>query len=199
MNENVCNDPYRDIGVEEVIIHEQYSPQSFNQHNDIALIRMSQKVVFTDFIKPICLQVDSTPSYVGQAVTVAGFGKTESAVSSNFKLKVSLNIVENEKCNQLFRLEGRRLHEKQFCAGGQKNIDSCRGDSGGDFDSLFTAKTHTFILGPVMKQVAKGRSSYWVLLGIVSYGSSPCGQENKPAVYTKVENFIEWIESKIKQ
>lgn len=132
VNEKLCNDPYIDVGIDEVITHEQYLPQSFNQHNDIALIRLSQKVIFNEFIKPVCLQADSSLSSVGQTVTVAGFGKTESAVSSNFKLKVSLNIVENEKCNQLFRLEGRRLHEMQLCAGGQKNTDSCRGDSGGE-------------------------------------------------------------------
>lgn len=49
-----------------------------------------------------------------------------------------------------------------------------------------------------MKFVAKNRYSYWVLVGIVSYGSNPCGQENKPAVYTRVERYIEWIESKMR-
>lgn len=49
-----------------------------------------------------------------------------------------------------------------------------------------------------MKLVAKDRSSYWVLLGIVSYGSNPCGQENKPAVYTKVDRYFNWIEDKMR-
>lgn len=126
VNEQACNNPHVDVAVEEIIIHEKYSPQSFNQHNDIALIKMSQKVAFNEFIKPICLQVEKPGSLAGQSVTVAGFGKTETALSSSVKLKASLNIVENDKCNQVFRTEGRRLHEMQICAGGKKNVDSCR-------------------------------------------------------------------------
>lgn len=132
INEQVCNDPHVDVGVESVDTHERYLPQSRNQHNDIALIRMSQRVNFNDFIKPICLESEPQEGVLGQSVVVAGFGKTESALSSNIKLKVSLDIVHNEKCNQVFRYEGRRLNETQLCAGGKKNVDSCRGDSGGE-------------------------------------------------------------------
>jgi secreted trypsin-like serine protease len=132
VNEKVCSDPHLDVGVEEMIIHEKYLPQSYNQHMDIALLRLTQKIIFNEFIKPICIQSSTSENLVGQLVTVAGFGKTESALSSNFKLKVSLDIVENEKCNQVFRAEGRRLFEGQLCAGGKKGIDSCRGDSGGE-------------------------------------------------------------------
>lgn len=179
-NEKVCNEPYIDVGIEELMTHEKYLPLSFNQHNDIALIRMSQRVKFTEFVKPICLQPGS--QLPGQSVVVAGFGKTESAHTSNVKLKVTLNIVETEKCNQVFKVEGRRLNGTQVCAGGVKNVDSCRGDSG----------------GPLMKFITQGRSSYWILVGIVSYGSNPCGQQNKPAVYTRVESFLSWIESKMR-
>lgn len=92
---------------------------------------MSQRINFNDFIKPICLDLEPQGSLIGQSVVVAGFGKTETAFSSNIKLKVTLDIVDNEKCNQVFRVEGRRLDETQLCAGGKKNVDSCRGDSGG--------------------------------------------------------------------
>lgn len=133
VNGKICNNPHVDIGIETLNIHEQYSPQSRNQHNDIALIRLSQKLNFNDFIKPICLEIEPPTGIIGQSVVVAGFGRTENALSSNIKLKVSLDVVENEKCNQVFRVEGRRLNETQLCAGGKKNIDSCRGDSGGEF------------------------------------------------------------------
>lgn len=125
INEVVCNNPHVDIGIENVIIHEKFLPQSFNQHNDIALIRMNQRIVFNDFIKPICLP-SSIDNLVGNAVTLTGFGRTETASSSNLKLKVVLNVVENDRCNQIFRVEGRRLNVSQICAGGLKNFDTCR-------------------------------------------------------------------------
>lgn len=145
MNEKVCADQHFDVGIEEMVIHEKYSPQSFNQHNDIALLRLSQRITYTEFIKPICIQSNNLGSFVGQAVTVAGFGKIESAVSSNIKLKVSLDIVDNDKCNQIFRVEGRRLFEGQLCAGGKKGIDSCRGDSGGK-NKNFSTETSVFLV-----------------------------------------------------
>lgn len=133
IDEHVCNNPYFDVGIEALDIHERYLPQSRNQHNDIAVIRMSQRVNFNDFIRPICIDPEPQGSLIGQSVVVAGFGKTETVLSSNIKQKVTLDIVENERCNQVFRVEGRRLNETQLCAGGKKNVDSCRGDSGGKF------------------------------------------------------------------
>lgn len=49
-----------------------------------------------------------------------------------------------------------------------------------------------------MNYVTTGRDSYWVLSGVVSYGANPCGQENKPAVYTKTASFLDWIMIQIK-
>lgn len=31
------------------------------------------------------------------------------------------------------------------------------------------------------------------LAGIVSFGPSPCGLENWPGVYTRVDSYIDWI------
>lgn len=126
VNEKVCNDPVFDVGIEQQIIHDKYLPQSFNQHNDIALLRMSQKVRFSEFIKPICLPSASSENLIGKALTVVGFGKTETALSSNVKLKAFLSVVDTEKCNQVFRFEGRKAIDTQICAGGVKNVDSCR-------------------------------------------------------------------------
>lgn len=120
-----------DFALEDIITHENYQPQSRNQFNDIALIRLSKKVQYTEFIKPICLQTDTNikvTDLLGQSLVVTGFGATEKSASSNLKLHVSLNVVENEKCNKIFRAEGRRLNDTlQICAGGVKNEDSCKG------------------------------------------------------------------------
>ena len=127
----VCAPNALDVPIEDVQIHESYQPLSRNQHNDIALIRLVRKVPFNDYVKPICLQTDKTmrvTDLIGQTLTVTGFGATENSPTSNFKLHVSLNVVDNEQCNQAFRGEGRRLNDTiQICAGGVKNQDSCKG------------------------------------------------------------------------
>lgn len=90
---------------------------------------MSERVMFNEFIKPICLQHDKnlrSVSSVGQSVVVAGFGRTEKQTNSNIKLKVALDVVDNNICNNSYRIDGRRITDMQICAGGKKGIDSCR-------------------------------------------------------------------------
>lgn len=50
---------------------------------------------------------------------------------SNFKLKVKVPGVSNERCNSVYSRHSVTLGAGQLCAGGTKGADSCRGDSGG--------------------------------------------------------------------
>lgn len=77
---NLCADPVKDIGVAEVFVHESYDPSSLSRENDIALIRLQNKVDFSEFIRPICLPLSGTlrtKSYDGETLTAAGWGFTE--------------------------------------------------------------------------------------------------------------------------
>lgn len=49
-----------------------------------------------------------------------------------------------------------------------------------------------------MKLVNRNNEIFWVLYGIVSYGVSPCGQANIPGIYTKVDHFTDWVQSKLR-
>ena len=69
----------------------------------------------------------------------------------------------------------------QLCAGGDKNKDSCSGDSG----------------GPLTYKQSTDQPFYQV--GIVSFGLKNCGQEDVPGVYTRVAAFTEWIASKMRE
>lgn len=43
-----------------------------------------------------------------------------------------------------------------------------------------------------MMFVADAPVPYWYAAGIVSFGGKECGK-SLPGVYTKVENYLEWI------
>lgn len=104
-NERVCNDPHVDISVEEQLIHEDYLPNSKNQHNDIALLRLSRNVRYTDYIRPVCLPWDSNLKNIdlsGTSLDVAGWGKTETSSTSTRKLKVAVNAYSNSKCQGVY-------------------------------------------------------------------------------------------------
>ncbi|KAG7204080.1 hypothetical protein KM043_001931 [Ampulex compressa] len=176
----ICADSAVWVGVEEQIAHEEYRPNSREQRYDIALLRLSRDVQFTNYIKPICLP--STDS-LGQKLYVAGWGRTENRSSSNIKLKLSLPIADREQCDRTYSAAGLRLGYGQICAGGQRGKDSCRGDSGGPLMALERALDGT------------GR---WTAVGVVSFGPSPCGLQGWPGVYTRVVDFVPWILSKLR-
>ena len=67
------------------------------------------------------------------------------------------------------------FHDLLFILG----FDSCSGDSGGP---ATLRRTH---------------SSPWYQMGIVSYGSSSCGKADVPAVYTRINAFLPWIEANL--
>lgn len=83
-----CNNKVVKLGYEQVIPHPQYEPNNNNRHHDIALIRMSADVTYTDFIRPVCLPLASTRQAinVGELLTVAGWGRT---LLGKFVLSVS--------------------------------------------------------------------------------------------------------------
>lgn len=100
---------------------------------------------------------------------------------SEIKLKLIINGVSLAKCNEVYNTKQITISAAQICAGGDKGLDSCRGDSG----------------GPLMSIEIVSGAPYWYLVGIVSFGPNPCGKEDWPGVYTKVGSYVDWIESKL--
>ena len=64
-----------------------------------------------------------------------------------------------------------------FCSSAEAGASSCNGDSG----------------GPVLTQ--KSDSDPWYQMGIVSFGSSFSCMFKAPAVYTRVSEYLDWIDS----
>ncbi|XP_075986219.1 phenoloxidase-activating enzyme-like isoform X2 [Anticarsia gemmatalis] len=173
-----CTDGAIKVPIEKTIPHELYGTGQFMRRNDIALIRMAQSAPFTDFIRPICLpSVDMTLRTTPFNMSVAGWGVVSVVQNSSpIKLHVQLPFVTQEKCQRAYG-SSVTLWKGQLCAGGEKDKDTCKGDSG----------------GPLMYQ--NGRT--YEVIGVVSFGPIPCGSENVPGVYTNVYEYISWIRSNI--
>nr|CAD7570215.1 unnamed protein product [Timema californicum] len=133
------------------------------------------------YVSPICLP-DEPKDYTGQKVTVAGWGTTSlgSGGSSPALRWVRLEVVPALECAKLFQTRANvSLGNGQLCAAGKKGQDSCSGDSGGPLMRPEQAP------GPAMPR--------HVLLGLVSFGPTKCGNSDVPGVHTVVSTYMGWL------
>ncbi|KAJ8674408.1 hypothetical protein QAD02_005670, partial [Eretmocerus hayati] len=163
-----CKPRYLSIRINATFVYNTYVPNSIPPYHDIGILRLERSVEFNDYIQPICLPSnDDVPT----PLTVAGWGRTESLRRSAKLLKVTLPRAKKEICEK-----PHKLISTQLCFGGEKNKDSCFGDSGGPLMNL------------------GGYSNRIHVIGIVSYGNSQlCGIEDLPGIYTKVYEYVPWI------
>ncbi|XP_055617608.1 serine protease grass-like [Toxorhynchites rutilus septentrionalis] len=180
--ERDCADPVEDYGVESIIIHPDYNRPKYS--NDIGLVRLNRDVTMKDHIRPICLPV--TPklrSLQFDKYIVTGWGTTENQTGSDILLSAILPRVDIDSCQQ--RMAQNRLNvqlsSKQLCAGGEGQVDTCRGDSGGPLG--FSTEYN---------------GARFVQFGIVSAGVDSCGLKSVPGIYCRVDSYMDWILENIK-
>ena len=152
-------------------IHDEYNRSTFN--NDIAILRLRDLPKGSDEPKVVCLPSALNENYIGREVRVTGNGLTSISKRSNELLQADLVVYENQRCEQT--AGERPLFGSQICAGADDGSkDSCEGDSG----------------GPLM---VEEEDQGHILIGIVSYGPTPCGNRNRPGLYTRVSSYWKWI------
>merc|ERR1719499_2357773 len=60
--------------IEKIIMHPKYNTEL---GNDVAIIKVSSDIVFSDKVRPVCLATDKNKDYTGQLATVTGWGGTK--------------------------------------------------------------------------------------------------------------------------
>lgn len=161
------------LHAERFIYHMRYQDTDPVQKFDIALIKLRERVNFTDIIHPVCLPGKGTPSKDFERLFVAGWGRIgENQITSDRLLEADVPEVSMNDCYRL--LHRSRVGPDHICAG-NRSFDSCEGDSG----------------GPLMTEV-KGRV---VQVGLVSWGVA-CGHRMYPGVFTRISSYARWINEK---
>ncbi|XP_036281107.1 serine protease 52-like [Pipistrellus kuhlii] len=157
--------------VDKLIIHPYFD--SWILDNDIALLLLQSPFHLSVTKVPICLS-EVTDIHGWRNCQVSGWGLTSEAEKNVFQSvlqKINIQLFKWRKCSHIMPLVTRNM----LCAGtlhGEQ--DACQGDSG----------------GPLVCQ--KKDKNTWFQLGIVSWGVG-CGRRNIPGVYTKVANYLLWI------
>ncbi|KAL4666683.1 hypothetical protein H8959_005372 [Pygathrix nigripes] len=173
---------YTQAWAEAVFIHEGYTHDA-GFDNDIALIKLNNKVVINSNITPICLPRKEAESFMrtDDIGTASGWGLTQRGFLARNLMYVDIPIVDHQKCTAAYEkppYPGGSVTANMLCAGLESGgKDSCRGDSGGALVFL------------------DNETQRWFVGGIVSWGSMNCGEAGQYGVYTKVINYIPWIKN----
>ncbi|CAL4137238.1 unnamed protein product [Meganyctiphanes norvegica] len=171
-----------EYSVNEVFIHQDYDRSTTD--NDIALVILegAVNVPYLEYVEPTSLPMiddyyyDNIEDYENQTVLISGWGTISSGhyPLPNTLQAALVQIFSEDICKKSY--SGYIYTDNMICAGVEDySKDSCQGDSGGPL-------------------VLKSETSN-ILLGITSWGIG-CAYDGYPGVYTKVTNFISWIEEK---
>uniref|UniRef100_A0A0A1WDM9 Serine protease D n=1 Tax=Echis coloratus TaxID=64175 RepID=A0A0A1WDM9_ECHCO len=137
---------------------------------DIMLIKLNRPVNNSTHIAPISLP-SNRPS-LGSVCRIMGWG---SIIATNETYPdvphcTNINLLHYSVCRAAY--PWLPVNSRTFCAGVlQGGKDTCKGDSGGPL-------------------ICNGQFQ-----GILSWGWTPCAQLLEPALYTKVFDYSDWIQS----
>jgi len=145
---------------------------------------MVRPVQLTQNVNVICLPSAREVFPTGTRCLTAGWGHMEEAgVVSNVVNHVSVPIVDQDLCNELYENISQKIRltisNDMMCAGlSEGGRDACQYDSG----------------GPLVYYDRDEQR--WLLIGVVSTGYG-CARAGFPGIYTKVSQFVPWIEETI--
>ncbi|CAL4222592.1 unnamed protein product, partial [Meganyctiphanes norvegica] len=173
-----------DYTISREIIHPGY--ESATLENDLAIITLEKDVTFSNTVRPVCFP-ESIQSYEGNMATILGSGKEAAAAAAVGAVAApiprtvleaaQLLVWNNQECQGAHQHPIRDTH---ICAGRKVGeINVCKGDSG----------------GPMVVNGPQG----WSVIGLVSWASRGgiCGQPGEPVVYTRISEYMSWINNKI--
>ncbi|KAF4517624.1 hypothetical protein B566_EDAN002855 [Ephemera danica] len=177
-----------DVGIADFILHPEYHPQQW--YNDIALIKLTRPVAFSQSVQPACLPepiVDTASNtyLADRKLIVSGWGDTEYVMdkASPRLMKADMKSVPLDVCNQSYAGDTGKLPRGisnfgHLCAQDRNgtSADACRGDSGGPLQEPL----------PVPSPLYK-------VVGVTAAGKACAG--TAPTIYTRVADYVGWIES----
>ncbi|KAK5894423.1 hypothetical protein CesoFtcFv8_011116 [Champsocephalus esox] len=161
------------ISPSKIVVHENWD--SYRIRNDIALIKLATPVTFSDAIMAACIPNSGDILPNASPCYVTGWGRLwTGGPIADILQQALLPVISHSNCSKP-DWWGSLVTNDMVCAGGDGQLASCNGDSG----------------GPLNCQNSDGS---WDVHGVVSFGSSMgCNYAKKPSVFTRVSAYIPWI------
>lgn len=170
---------HEEFNISDIVIHPGFNNSTLV--HDIALLRLEKPAKRKQNIDVVCMPKPGEFVYDKHSVKcfVTGWGRrTETSEHSLVLKEIDVPLWNHDNCNGALQAQfgpAYSLPDTTLCAGAEGR-DACDGDGG----------------GPLVCE----KDGQWYQVGIVSFGIG-CGRRNVPGVYTKVEDYEEWIEQTI--
>jgi len=179
-NVRESSEPHRiEIRAHEDHIHPNYNLPIFLR-NDIALVKLPEKVPFSQYIRPSCLPpaTDADEEYVGVLTTPIGWGLTADSantISPELQMVSDRPVISIAECQEYY---GSLVYEGNVCIDTTGGKGICSGDSGGSLNARLA-----------------GEDNRWYQIGVTSFGSGSGCEDGSPHGFTRVAEHLEWIET----
>lgn len=154
--------------VKSIQVHREYNATTMS--NDIALIELNREIIFTDTIKPIRFGCDFTQPDTRTQITGTGLTNDIDKKLSPSLQWTNVTTISNERCRTFYS----SIHSTNVCTIGKQKQGACHGDSG---TPLINVENETQIQ-----------------IGVLSWGALNRCELGYPSVFTRVSNYIDWIE-----
>ncbi|CAH1107306.1 unnamed protein product [Psylliodes chrysocephalus] len=169
------------VQVKTIIVHHGYVCKVAK--DDIALLELEKEVKWSNHVAPACVAaVKNQNEFDHSHATVAGWGWNAEDLAigrrSDSLQKAKLRMINLDECRQWYREQNKHLDilDSHLCAGYKNGgIDACWADSG----------------GPLMKKIHN--TDQIMVIGVVSTGRG-CGRPNLPGIYTRLSDYIPWMD-----
>ncbi|KAE9523064.1 hypothetical protein AGLY_016536 [Aphis glycines] len=170
----VDNDFTQIMNVATIYLHEDYNGITDFYANDIAVIVLSHRILFSSVVAPICVDWNSTYNVLnGVDGKIVGWGRTEKGTTSPVLLETYLPYIDRKSCRDIFKNGNFYLFvtTDKFCAGFPLGREMGEGDSGAAI---------TFL-----------HYKFYYLTGVLNLKEK--SSNNSIAVFTDIKYHVEWI------
>jgi secreted trypsin-like serine protease len=154
-------------------VHPKFNGDQGAQNNDVSVLTLDQKLKYRTL--PLASSADGDLYRPGTQSTILGWGLTKNGGDPSDTLKrATVPLTTDAYCAAAQPAPNGYDSTTMVCAGfPEGGVDACDGDGGGPL-------------------VAGGK-----LIGITSWGDSPCATEEDPSVYTRVRTYVDDIRAQL--
>jgi len=169
----------KDMSVAEIIINVDYNPSASPPVDDIALLRLTTSLTWSNEVNPVCMPSTDVSADGHRDCLLSGWGQMKAGVETggpntqlpDYLQYAKVPVLKDSRCTRFW---GRNVVDSVVCAGVPGRKSGCSGDSG----------------GPLVCKDAVNSAYY--LVGAASYvGGQVC--ETAPTIYTNIYYYRKWI------